>query len=273
MRTLSAVLMVWAAAGLLDVEAAIPPVTPLAEKVHRHPDLHVLQRLQPVAELPAGLSADLAFFDPRAGRITSLVLSEPLIPGTGAGNDLEWAKAPMDDAALRDAVWRGVVGHLQKQRTALRLDLAELSPPRVAILEKGDLIQAWSPRFVGGIPVRDSSVTAIVNHGNLVLLGLEHWGDAGAATPLIEAGDARRVVDRHVGAVRHRALPRDARLEYVPMARGDGYDYRLVWVVTARSAATWEAGKAWWTRPPASCSPSRTRTSTGAPRGRRRVSR
>jgi hypothetical protein len=233
MRTLLAVLMVLAAGGPLDVDAAIPPVTPLAEKVHRHPDLHVIQRIQPVAQVPAGLSAALAFFDPRAGRVTSLVLSEPLIPGAGIGNDLEWAIAPLDEAALRDAVWRGVVDYLQRQQAALRLDLTELSPPRIAVHEKGDLIQAWSQRLAGGIPVRGSGATAIVNRGNLVLLGLEHWGDVRAAMPLIEAGDARRVVEGHVEPFVIEFFTRDTRLEYIPMARDDGYDYRLAWVVSA----------------------------------------
>ena len=73
----------------------------LAEKVLRHPGLHIPTHLQPATELQGELGARIqrdlaalgigdgfAFYDARAGRLTSFILSEPLVPGTGAGNTL-----------------------------------------------------------------------------------------------------------------------------------------------------------------------------------------
>src|SRR5699024_5684300 len=74
------------------------------------------------------------------------------------------------------------------------------------------------------------------NHGNLVLLGLQNWGDAGtlAAAPQIAADQARSVVAQHVQPFVVEGWGRaDGHLEYVPMVSGDGYEYRLVWVVRA----------------------------------------
>lgn len=92
----------------------------LAEKVVRNPNLHIPTRLQPAMELQDELGARIqrdlaalgigghsAFYDARTGRLTSLILSEPLVPGTGLGNTLSGAR-PFDDAAGREAVWNAV---------------------------------------------------------------------------------------------------------------------------------------------------------------------
>src|SRR5262245_15691074 len=86
--------------------AVRPSDSPVQQKAFRHADLkfasdHVsLDRLQPALatalrqELSGlGVSPDHAFYDVRAGRWGSLLLSEPLIPGTGVGNTLRWEDA------------------------------------------------------------------------------------------------------------------------------------------------------------------------------------
>src|SRR6187431_907444 len=95
------------AAGLLvasSAQAAVkPPDSPLREKAFRHPDLDVRSPLQPLSSLQPATAAPLGqelaalgvprergFYDVRAGRWGSLILSEPLIPGTGKGNALRW---------------------------------------------------------------------------------------------------------------------------------------------------------------------------------------
>src|SRR5688572_25358874 len=88
-----------ACATATDLEAAVQPSSPLAEKVYRHPSLDIPRHVPPLADLPSGvasrverdmaalgLGAGSAFYDPRAARLTSLLVSEPLIPGTGIGN-------------------------------------------------------------------------------------------------------------------------------------------------------------------------------------------
>ena len=113
------------------------------------------------------------------GTLASLILSEPLIPGDGDGNTLEWPAGarPSTDPELQQAVWERVLAYLDRHAAILRVDAEELAPPRVGIFEDGALIQVFAQRRINGIPVRDSSVTAIFNNGNLVLLGLQNWGD------------------------------------------------------------------------------------------------
>src|SRR5687767_4155074 len=123
--------------------AAVPPPSTMADKSFRDPRLDLGPHLEPVAA-PAGLTVHLAFADPRAsGRPTSLVLSEPLLPGSGVGNELQWSDLggqPLDESAMKDAAWRAVTAYLARQGRVLAVDLAELSPPRVGIFEGGALI-------------------------------------------------------------------------------------------------------------------------------------
>jgi hypothetical protein len=244
------------------LDAFVPPNSPVTEKSYRHPNLHIPIQNLPLAQLPAesaanvgadieslGLGTDSAFFDPRAGRLASLILSVPLVPGTGVGNQLKWLDLggrPADEGAMKDFVWLAVLDYLRQNQSVLRVDLSELSAPRVSILEGGSLIQVYSQRVINGFPVRDSSVTAVINHGNLVLLGLQNWGDAAslAATPQIGFAQARGVVAQHVQGLVIEGFGRgDGRLEYVPMVAGDGYEYRLVWVLRVdmrEDDGTWE---------------------------------
>src|SRR6186997_3371759 len=95
------------AAGLLvasSAEAAVkPPDSPVREKAFRNPDLNIRSTHQPLSSLQPstaaaleqelatlGVPRDQGFYDLRAGRWGSLILSEPLIPGTGTGNALRW---------------------------------------------------------------------------------------------------------------------------------------------------------------------------------------
>ena len=75
---------------------------------------------QPLNELPQawassaradldvlGVAHDRAFLDRRTGRWGTLILTHPIIPGTGVGNDLHWsdfdAPAPRDHYQLMEA--------------------------------------------------------------------------------------------------------------------------------------------------------------------------
>jgi hypothetical protein len=244
------------------LDAFVPPTSPVTEKSYRHDNLHIPIQNLTLSELPSesaarigsdidalGVGPDSAFYDPRAGRISSLILSRPMVPGTGVGNTLRWLDLggrPADEGAMKDLVWSAVTDYLRENQSILRLDLSELSAPRIAIFEGGALIQVYSQRAINGIPVRDSSVTAVINHGNLVLLGLQNWGDAQtlAAGPQIAADQARSAVAQHVQPFVVEGWGRgDGHLEYIPMVAGDGFDYRLAWVVNASvrgDLGTWE---------------------------------
>ena len=71
--------------------------------------------------------------------------------------------------------------------------------------------------------MRDSGLTAVINHGNLVLLGLQNWGDVGrgdAAAAI--AADARAAIEgARASPSRCRGYRDEGHLELIPMARGD----------------------------------------------------
>jgi hypothetical protein len=217
--------------------AVRPPSTTAAKKEFRHPGLLLDTQL---------LDGDSAFHDARSGRPASLILSVPLVPGDGVGNTLTWADTGRaDEATVRERAWTGLLRYLEGRESTLGVDVSELATPRIGVFEDATFIVLYSQRTLNGIPVRDSSVTAIVNHGNLVLLGLQSWGEAGSrlTAPLIAEDAARAAVLRHVEPFVVELFMKSPHLEYVPMAGGAGYDYRLVWVVSARirdDIGTWE---------------------------------
>ncbi len=257
------VVLAWSLLPVAPVAAVVVPQESAREALFlRHPDLHIANVYQPpgdlAPDLAAALASDLAslgaaperaFYDLRGGRWGTLVLRRPLIPGSGKGNRLAWTDlglAPPSGAeqvaeAAR-AVFAAYVATVERE---LGIDPAELAPrPGVTVHEGGRLIQIHVPRAIGGVPVRDSYLTAVVNGGNLVLFGARNWGEADIATqPLLAAEEAATAVERHVaqGEFTVAGTRRPSRLEIVPLARGEdlaevvpgsGYDYRLVWVVS-----------------------------------------
>ena len=174
-----------------------PAPSPLQDKSFRQPGLYVPGIQQRVEDLgsalaPAltqqlaafGTTSEYGLYDSRTGRWASLMLHHPLIPGTGDGNQLRWSDfgsaARPDDAAVRAQVWDALRSYLDRHKDALRVDLDELGAPRIDVFEQATFIVVYSPGRLDGIPVRDSSVTAVINHGNLVLLGLQNWGGPAA---------------------------------------------------------------------------------------------
>src|SRR5262249_50180283 len=89
---------VFLGARALPLQAAVaasPDNRPAMEKTYSHPDLFVREHQETLSELSAtvqssagsdlaklGARADLGFYDSRVGRFVSLVLREPVIPGT-----------------------------------------------------------------------------------------------------------------------------------------------------------------------------------------------
>lgn len=247
------------AAGL--VEGAVVPErsSPIAKKEFRHPSLHVPNALQGVDEqaeaAAATLRSDLAalgvaqehaFLDARGGRWGTLLPVEPLLPGTGDRNDLTWdalsMPEPDGEAAWKQAAWTAFVGYLERHQAQLRIDPGELRQPgSVAVHEGGTLVQINAPRVYRGVPVRDSYLTAVINHGNLVLFGAHNWGTISLdSAPSVGEVQAAEAVARHVAPVLSYTSWRRPSLAVVPLARGAvaargvldrGYDYRLVWVL------------------------------------------
>ncbi|TNF77438.1 MAG: hypothetical protein EP299_04670, partial [Acidobacteria bacterium] len=209
--------------------------------------------LQQLAELRIPETG--AFFDRRAGRWSTLMPAAALLQkatdGDGPGwKPRNWASAPTF-ASLEETAWATLENYLLEHAQQLDVELSELAPATVTVHDGGDRIQIHAGRQIDGLPVRDAYLTAVISHGNLVLLGLRHWGDVEVSTePQISAQAALAVVREYLDAVEIEGLGRGARPILVPMAAGrdprhepvgEGYRYRLAW--TMRLAVGGEPGQ------------------------------
>ncbi len=181
-----------------------------------------------------GADPNTAFLDTRGGRWRTLLFARPMIPGSGVGNDLVWDDdRPADDEALGELAWNRVRDFVASNADILRIDTGELEH-RVAVHNGGELIQIWADRRAFGLPVRGAGFTAVINHGNLVLMGAEQWGDVvldGVITMSADTALAR--VASFVAPMSVAALREDSSMAILPArsASGDAYSHRLVWVV------------------------------------------
>ena len=120
--------------------------------------------------------------------------------------------------------------------------------------DDGDLIQIYVGRRIGVVPVRDSYLTAVINHGNLTLFGAHHWGDVEVATqPSIPSAAAQATLSAHLKGIQLGGDRQEPELILVPTAvgedprtvsMGEGYRYRLCWVLRPElpgSLGRWEA--------------------------------
>ncbi|HET8643992.1 MAG TPA: endopeptidase, partial [Vicinamibacteria bacterium] len=255
-RTLPAALLLCSGWAATPARAAVVPTgSRVAEKSFRQEALEVKQQHRPLSALPSlaagleqeltelGVRPDQGFFDPRVGRWSSLILSRPLIPGTGVGTGLRWeGEGAADEARIKARAWNALRGFLQEHEGQLRVNVAELSAaPRIDVFEHGTIVFIHAPRVVGGLPVRDASLTAAVNHGNLVLLGLQNWADVTPPAAAVGADAARARVAQHVSPFLAHFGP--GRLEVIPTVRDGYYDMRLAWVFQGSVAGdngTWE---------------------------------
>jgi len=194
-----------------------------------------------------GLSANAGMIDVRSGRWATLMMSEPLLPGRGKGNNLSWTDfgsqaAPENDTELARQASQAFRWFIEAANDEFRIDLAELaSPGKVTIHGGGNTIQIYVPRVINGIPVRDSYLTATINNGNMTIFGANNWGDINVSTvPTISESAARETVQSHAGSYTITGVWRSSELTLIPVARGhntksievgEGYDYRLAWVI------------------------------------------
>ena len=269
------------AGGLLAAIVAAGPVgaavaprkdSPIAAREFRHPQLHIDNRVQRVEELSAAargplldaladvrVSSPSAYLDPRTGRFATLIPAEPLLPGTGEGNGVAWSDLGMDEPSgvegWKQGAWSAFVSYLQQRRTALGIDVAELAQPgNVSVHDDGAIVQIHAPRVIAGVPVRDSYLTAVINHGNLVLFGAHNWGTVRVdGVPAITAAQAGQVLGDFLRVATPASYRRQANLAFLPLSAGPleslttldrGLDFRLVWVLSPQFAGemgTWEA--------------------------------
>ena len=184
---------------------------------------------------------------------------QPLLPGSGDGNSVSWEalglEPPADAKGWERASWEAFARHVESQSRALGVDVREMPQGRVTVHDDGGIVQIVTPRVFEGVPVRDSYLTAVVNHGNLVLFGANQWGTIRTASrPTVGALQARTSLASYMEALAPSGYRRQPSLAYVVLSGGAleslagpsdaGYDYRLVWVLSPQfegDHGTWEA--------------------------------
>ena len=226
------------------------------QKSFKHPDLTISNVLQQTNQLPSqaaaiaqkqlsglGLAAAQGHFDVRGGRWGTLLLKQPLLPGNGVGNNTKWLNGPpANEAAYRFAAWDAFFDFLKLHESQLNIDPDEMAQPgKVTVHDGGTIIQIYAPRLIDDIPVRDNYVNGVINRGNLILLGANTWGNINISTqPGISIDDAINILKTSLGKFAIADFWGLEELNIVPLAKGqnikqitvgDGYDYRLVWVI------------------------------------------
>jgi hypothetical protein len=248
-----------------------PPAgdSPLAEKAMRDPALYVSSDydradllggalgLARVADLAAlGLAGDRGFVDRRTGSWGTLLPSVPLVPGAGKGNTLTWAAlgapAPVGADQLEEATWSAFATWLTANAAVLRVPAAELGTRTLTAPPGGEIVQIHVAQTVGGVPVRGAFLSAVVNNGNLVLMGTRNWGAVSVSTtPAVSQSAAVAAAETYVGRGFSTYWSAPA-LELVPVAVGadpsaiavgSGLGHRLVWAIGPQLSGdhgTWE---------------------------------
>ncbi len=241
------------------------PVTSLDNKAFFKPDLYISSSQLPLdavlAQLPNRASWDAfvggeregwanpsevaVWIDPRSGAATNILGAYPLIPGDGVGNRIA---AP--DAGLRGGetgaagVERAVRRFIRQHAALLGVDPAQLGEARVGQVND-ELWQVRIPQAYQGLPVRYGQLVATINHGNLVLIGTETWGNIRGLSVVPEVPAEAALQSGFAfadGPGADDVLLQPARLEVVPFAPtqfqsgeafagpvGQGYGHRLVW--------------------------------------------
>ena len=190
-----------------------------------------------------------AWLDARSGAATNVMGAFPLIPGRGTGNrvtlsDLAAALGRPVTVVDEQAVADAMRGFVKRHRLVLGIDVRQLGAARATKVNE-DLWQVSMPQTYAGIRVRDARLAATINHGNVVVVGTEVWGDVRGLEPVpaLRDADALQAGFTYAGGrASADVIVRAPALEIVPTALaerqvgeafaepiGSGYGHRLVW--------------------------------------------
>ncbi len=184
----------------------------------------------------------IIYIDPRSGRPDSIIYPHPIIPGTGDKNNITLGHLTVKlgynvTEVTSDVIKDLLLRHIREYNSLIRINLDEIGDIRIDQVDEA-MWDASIRRQVNGIPVRESRLAFTIKHGNLIMWGLDKWGDVNIKTePTITAEQALDIGFRYIGG----RLPEDTvtiepHLEIVPIEPkwdgtiGKGYGYALVWV-------------------------------------------
>ncbi len=196
------------------------------------------------------------FIDSRSGNPSNVIGPIPIIPGTGYKNSITLEdisqKLHEDVEHITPEVVEKVVrSFLLSISDILGLQPEELGPATIG--HPDDYLWEFIfRRSYKNIPVRDSIISGAINHGNIVMFGTENWGDINLdPEPKISAEEALRIMYYYIDGKRPGdTLWSKPKLEIVPFSStkenahlyyqgpiGQGYEYRLVWVIGFQRAS------------------------------------
>ncbi len=210
-------------ATLQEVINSLPNKNEWLRFINQHKDAHI-------------------YIDPCSGRPITLMYPLPFIPGTGEGNDITLEKLSstlgykineINDELLKKLI----VNHIEKYRNILLVNINEIGD--ILVSHPAEYlwhINVW--RKYKEIPVKDSRITFVINHGNLVLWGTEKWGNINLEVePRISAEQALLNGFNYIGGITiDDNIVKEPYLQIIPISNewnkeiGKGYDYALVWV-------------------------------------------
>eukprot|EP00804_Cyclotella_cryptica_P000077 CCRYP_013734-RC/>CCRYP_013734-RC protein AED:0.05 eAED:0.05 QI:386/1/1/1/0.62/0.55/9/209/1800 len=192
--------------------------------------------------------------DLKAGRVESITLAQPILPGSGVRNRLLWSVATGEDTThgspvtseeweeiAIQAVKNWMVDHASDLDVNVDTELFAEGTVRTGIHADGDMIQLHIPRIFKGIPVVGARAMATIKLGNLINVGFEDWGTIPSdfpVEPTLTAGEAYDAVAAHAQRSLLQGNNCDPELEILTMTPssssgqfGEGYKYVLAWRV------------------------------------------
>ncbi|OGF63648.1 MAG: hypothetical protein A2Y62_02025 [Candidatus Fischerbacteria bacterium RBG_13_37_8] len=186
------------------------------------------------------------YIDVRSGRPTSIIVVKPIIPGSGDMNTLTMQDISMKLGYEVRQIGSNEVRQLIRDFIRENANLLGINPAEIgdvnAVNTDGDYIwDIYVNRKVNGIPVRDANMVFVINHGNLVLYGVEKWGTIDVnIVPAISKEQAIANGFAMIGGLTENdTFLKEGHLELVPYSPtsytavlGTGYGYHLVWAYT-----------------------------------------
>jgi hypothetical protein len=191
------------------------------------------------------------------GKIASISLKDPVLPGSGAGNRLLWTvgtyhdgHGPQGHRMLANSAASAVKDWVVANNDVIGIDPAEMGEQQTTVHAGGELIQVIIHRQFKGVPVAESQANFDVAYGNLISFGLDEWGTVPSdfnVIPSITPEEAQAAIASYAGFPQMGQItPTKPQLKIISMAkqgppglfsiRGGtekfaGYTYKLVWQV------------------------------------------
>lgn len=198
----------------------------------------------------------VVYIDPRSGRPTSVIVPIPFIPGTGNHNSLTLYDISNKLGRKVEIIGDAEIKALTKQFLQSYASLLSINTEEIGDIKVGKaneyMWHIYIQRVVNGIPVRNSFINIVVNHGNIVMFGVHKWGDV--KINLIPSVSMEQAISNAFNYISVKSefvnFIRRPHLELVSAnpklwdgSMGRGYDYILTWAFSfkvERLRNTWE---------------------------------